>query len=304
MKSSQLLSCFCVSLSTLVLFSLPPLATAQDGSRNPEPVPVINKITVKGAGTFGGDVDMVTQVFKPDGTAPFPVLLFSHGRPGDAFDRTGLKYPVPLGHVRYWLQKGYALVAPIRPGYGETGGSDRENAGSRYDTFGDCISKADHASTANFSKTAMLAAIDWVRTQPWAQIDRILLEGQSVGGLATVALCATNLPGILGCINFAGGSGGSPTSRGKVCSPEVINALMSEWGKSTRVPNIWFYAPNDSYWGEETPKQWHKAFAAGGSPTTFIVTTAVPGADGHSLLYRGGKMWSIPLNDWLKKNGL
>ena len=33
-----------------------------------------------------------------------------------------------------------------------------------------------------------------------------------------------------------------------------------------------------------------------------IATTPVPTADGHALLLRGGTLWSVPLNAWLKKN--
>ncbi len=267
-----------------------------------EPVPEIAKITIKGSGFFGGDRDMVTKIFKPGGDGPFPVLLFSHGRAGEAEERAKLKYPIPLGHVQYWLKKGYAVIAPIRPGYGETGGVDRESTGAHYDASGKCDiqGKADHAHTVNSARTVMLSAVDWIRNQSWARHDRILLEGQSVGGITTVALCATNPPGVVGCINFSGGSGGSPKSEGKVCNPEVIDGLMREWGKTTKVPSIWFYAANDQYWGPDNPKQWHKSFAAGGSATTFIGTDVVPTEDGHQLLRKGGRMWSIPLNDWLK----
>ena len=77
---------------------------------------------------------------------------------------------------------------------------------------------------------------------------------------------------------------------------------MGEYGKTTKLPNIWFYAENDLYWGADSPKQWHKDFAQGGSPTQFIATTPVPNNDGHALLLRGGPLWSVPLNAWLKKN--
>jgi dienelactone hydrolase len=124
-----------------------------------------------------------------------------------------------------------------------------------------------------------------------------------VGGLTTVALCATNPPGVVGCINFAGGTGGSPElTPARMCAPEVTTALMTEFGGSTRLPNIWLYAENDLYWGAEPPRQWHAAFAKGGSPTEFVQTPPVA-ADGHQLLLRGGKLWSEPLNAWLSKNG-
>ena len=108
-------------LLLFVLIGCPQFATAQNDGGNLSPIAQISKITVKDAGRLGGDVQMVTQVFKPAGIGPFPVLLFSHGRAADAFSRSSMKFPIPLGHARYWLQKGFAVVAPIRFGYGIPG---------------------------------------------------------------------------------------------------------------------------------------------------------------------------------------
>lgn len=268
-----------------------------------DPVAELVNITVPGMGTLGSDAAMVTHVFKPGGNGPHPVVLFSHGRAGDAATRSKLVNPVGLGHVRYWLGKGYAVVAPVRPGYGDTGGSDTESAGAGYTATGDCRSQPDPGRTARAAMRSTTIALDWVRAQPWAMANKILLEGQSVGGLTTVAMCAVNPPGVVGCINFAGGTGGDPArAPGRMCAPEATTALMTELGRATRLPNIWLYAENDLFWGAEPPRQWHAAFAQGASPTEFVQTTAVS-PDGHRLLAVDGKLWSEPLNAWLKKNG-
>ena len=268
-----------------------------------DPVPELVKITVPGLGTFGSDAAMVTHVFKPLGAGPFPVLLFSHGRAGDAATRSKLTNPLAFGHVRFWLNKGYAVVAPVRPGYGDTGGSDTEMSGARYNTSGDCTSRPAPGNTARAAVQSATVALNWIRAQPWAMANKILLEGQSVGGLTTVAMCAANPPGVVGCINFAGGTGGDPTlAPGRMCAPEATTELMAELGRTTRLPNIWLYAENDLYWGAEPPRLWHAAFAQGGSPTQFVQTIAVP-PDGHRLLAAGGRLWGDPLNAWLKKNG-
>ena len=268
-----------------------------------QPSPELATISVPGLGLFGTEAKMVTQVFKPAGEGPFPVVVFLHGRSGDASTRARLQAPIGTGHVRYWHAKGYAVVAPIRPGYGSTGGSDTERSGASYGANGECTGQPDHSITANAAKRSSALALQWVREQPWAQKDRILLEGQSVGGLTTVALCATNPPGVVGCINFAGGAGGNPDrAPGRMCAPEKITQLMQQYGQTTQLPNIWLYSSNDLYWGEQAPKDWHAAYAAGGSPTQLVTTEAVP-PDGHRLLAVGGKLWSEPLNAWLKKHG-
>ncbi len=275
---------------------------AQTSSASP-PVAQTAYITVPGMGILGSDAKMATRVFKPTGEGPFPVVLYSHGR-GSTAVRARLKNPVGEVVVRYWLAKGYAVVAPIRPGYGPTGGIDTENSGVRYDNNGNCTSQPDHSITANAALRSTTLALQWVREQPWAKADRIVLQGQSVGGLTTVALCATQPAGVVGCINFAGGAGGSPDlAPARSCAPEKMAALMGQYGSTTRAPNIWLYAPNDQYWGEQAPKDWHAAFAAGGSPTQLITTAPVP-PDGHRLINLGAALWMPPLDAWLQQNGL
>jgi dienelactone hydrolase len=267
---------------------------------------------------------MRTLVFKPQGTGPFKVLLFAHGRPAYASQRARLVHPMPYGHVRYWLAKGYAVVAPIRPGYGaasggpvgSVGNADLESSGAGYSASGQCLRNPSPARTAAAAMQAQRAALDWVRQQPWARHDHIVLEGQSVGGLAIVALCAANPPGVKGCINFSGGAGGDPQhAPGRMCAPEQTTQLMREYGSTTQVPSIWLYAANDLYWGAEPPKQWHAAFAqaaqaaqtashpAKTGPSTFVQTSPI-GSDGHSLLRAGSVQWRPPLEAWLKQNRL
>jgi dienelactone hydrolase len=307
----------------------PPLATARQTTSSP--VAEVASIAVPMADAAAPDANhtsgpraMRTLVFKPQGTGPFKVLLFAHGRPAYASQRARLVHPMPYGHVRYWLAKGYAVVAPIRPGYGAASGgavgslgnADLESSGVGYSASGQCLRSPSPARTAQAAMQAQRAALDWVRQQPWARHDHIVLEGQSVGGLATVALCAANPTGVKGCINFSGGAGGDPQhAPGRMCAPEQTTQLMRQYGHTTQPPSIWLYAANDLYWGAEPPRQWHAAFAQAAkaaqtasppgktSPSTFVQTPPI-GSDGHSLLRAGRVQWRSPLEAWLKKNGL
>jgi dienelactone hydrolase len=203
-----------VSVSTVVnalfgLFLAAAVAFAQTAPVD-DPVPQIVQITVHGAGAFGADATMTTEVFKPDGDGPFPVVLYSHGRAATEAERRDMKVPILRGYVHYWTDKGFAVVAPIRPGYGVTRGADRELVGARYDQFGNCRGRPDLVAPTRNGVAATTAALDWVRMQKWADAQRILLVGTSMGGLVSVATAATNPPGVVGYINLAGGAGGDP----------------------------------------------------------------------------------------------
>ena len=247
---------------------------------------------------------VVTHVYKPQGIGPFPLVIFSHGRAPLQADRDKLQYPVLIGHANYWLRKGVAVVAPVRPGYGETGGADRENSLTRW-SGSICISDPDFTQVGRNASAVVVAVHGWAVQQPWVRTDRILLEGQSVGGLTAIAASALNLPGVLASVNFAGGAGGNPAaSPGSSCKPENLTRTYAFYGKLVKIPSLWLYAENDQYWGADAPQRWYAAFSAGGSDAALVQTGPLPEHDGHSLLTFGGRLWSVPLNAFVLKTGL
>jgi dienelactone hydrolase len=304
-------------LLAAALIALSLSATAQTTPASNELTAEIISLPVLGAGVRGADAQMPVHVFKPTlsqanaGAGPWPVVIFSHGRAGTVEERQALRNPALFGHVRYWHAKGYAVIAPIRPGYGDNSAHDPEVNGARWPAGGgSCTGSVDFSKVTTAATLALRTTHAWLREQSWANKERILLVGQSVGGLTTVAACSQNLPGVIGCINFAGGAGGNPkTSPGASCQPDSLREVFATAGKTTQVPSLWLYSENDQYWGPDAPKQWHKAnveaATAAGQPTTAEFFAAPPvDPDGHRLLTVGGRIWSPPLNAWLKKHGL
>ncbi len=279
------------------------LATGPAGAAPPLPAPDTQVLPLA---VDGRTVDVATQVFRPEGPGPFPLVIFSHGRSADPAVRAGLQYPVPLGHVAFWLRQGVAVVAPIRPGYGATGGADRENSGARWPAPGTaCTGLPDYATVARHAASTIRAVHGWSLQQPWVRHDRILLEGQSVGGMATIAAASERLPGVVGAVNFSGGAGGKPdTAPGHSCRPDVLTALYRQLGTQVRVPSLWLYAENDQYWGPDMPRRWFGAFREGGEDAQFIAAPALEGADGHNLLRVGGRHWRDPLHAFTARVGL
>ena len=277
------------------------LALSLVDARAEEFITEISHIPLADVGFAGHDVEMLTGVYRPPGAGPFPVVVYSHGRSGRAEDRARTRPPDLRSHVRYWLDQGFAVVAPIRPGYGQTGDLDREGSGVRYDLFGNCWGPPDFQHAANAAADAVLGTIRWIREQGWADAEHIVLVGTSMGGLASVATAAANPRGVVGVINFAGGTGGDGgRAPGRSCGSDEMTSLMAVYGRKTHVPSLWLYASNDLYWGSEWPRVWHAAFARGGSETHFVMTEAVPNSDGHALLARGSRLWMPHVDRFLQ----
>jgi dienelactone hydrolase len=253
----------------------------------------------------GAVVHMQVLVFRPEGAGPFPVVVFSHGRDPSAAGRASLALGVSRAQVTFWLARGVAVVAPVRPGYGASGGADVEDTGSRFDAAGHCVGRPDFRRSADAAALSVEATLQWLHGQAWADANSVLLVGESVGGLATVAAGARGLPGVVGYVNFAGGNGGNAErSPGASCDAAQLAALVADYGQSTHVPSLWVYALNDEFWGADAPRDWHAAFARGGSASTFVQAPAVPAGDGHELSRYTPALWAPAVDAFLARLGV
>jgi dienelactone hydrolase len=252
-----------------------------------------------------GDVaQMVATWFLPPGPGSFPVVVFSHGRAPGADGRANVQIGVSRAQLHYWLAKGVAVVSPVRPGYGQSTGGDVEDSGVHHDAAGRCTTRPDFGKTADAAVLTVGATLAWLHDQPWADTSDVLLVGQSVGGLTTVAAGALNPPGVVGYVNFASGTGGNPErSPGASCDPGQLRGLYARYGEATHVPNLWIYAMNDQYWGPDVPVQWHDAFAKGGSATTFVHADAVADGDGHGLSHHAASLWAPAVDAFIGRIG-
>jgi dienelactone hydrolase len=227
-------------------------------------------------------------IFRPQGEGPFPLVVFNHGRAVTSKRATqGRNRPETL--ARYLVGKGFVVIAPTRVGYAETYGDfDPEYNGG-------CSSpRIEPMSIA--ASDQVLATVEFATKLPYVDTTRWIVAGISVGGLTSVTTVGRNPPGLLGGINFSGGTGGDPdTQPGNPCSP---NAIARYWGglaKSAKAPMLWLYWQNDKYWGEEIPKNWHKAWVDGGAQA--VLTSLPPsGDDGHGGINTDMDHW-LPVVD-------
>ncbi len=231
-------------------------------------------------------IDLETTFFMPEGSGPFPVVVINHGKAeGDVRFQPRSR---PVAAARYFLQRGYAVVAPMRQGFSNSGG---RYVGSGCNIEGNGRAQADDVK----------AVLDHVVRQPWADKDRLLVVGQSHGGWTTLAFGALNYPGVKGLINFAGGL----RQEGCAAWERGLAAGAAAYAQETRVPTIWFYGDNDSYFSPTVFRPMHEHYTAAGGQAKLVAYGAF-GTDSHALFsaLRGGEIWNPEVDKFLASVGL
>jgi len=231
-------------------------------------------------------------IYRPAGEGPFPLLVFNHGRsPGDKRAQQGRSQPETV--ARYLVAKGFVVMAPTRIGYWETYGDfDPENSACK---------NIEPMSIA--ASQQVLATVEFAKTLPYVDASRWLVAGQSVGGLTAVATVGRAPMGLLGGINFSGGTGGNPDlSPANPCNPAATTRYWGDIAKNAKVPMLWMYWENDKYWGPSIPKTWHRAWVEGGGHAQFAALSP-SGDNGHSGVGEDMDHWLPVVDRFLRELG-
>ncbi len=258
----------------------------------------IVRITVTAKDFFGRQATrpIPITIYRPDGNGPYPFVVFNHGRaPGDK--RASQTRYRPEHAARYFVAKGFVVFVPMRLGYGETYGDfDPEYSGT-------CRSSFSIEAMSVAASDQIMAVTAYAHSLPYVDATRWLVAGQSVGGLAAVATVGRKPKGLMGGINFSGGTGGDPDHNPmNPCAPQRMTDYWGTLASPGAPPMLWLYWQNDKYWGPNHPQTWHKAWATGGATSDFK-SFPPAGTDGHSGLSIDMNSWLPVVDDFLNKLG-
>jgi dienelactone hydrolase len=221
-------------------------------------------------------VPMQTTVFRPPGEGPFPLVLMNHGTTQDGVQR--LYFPLlEFNDAALWFAKhGFAVAAPQRPGHGDTGGPFFEDVGQCQDP--------DFRSAGLAVAAADEAALGYMTTQPFIQGDGMVVVGQSAGGFGAMALASLNPAGVRVIIVFSGGRGGHAEGKpNNNCAPDRLVETVAEFGRTARIPMLWIYIENDTFFGPQLSKRMHEAFRAAGGNVEYHLLPPFDD-DGHYFI--------------------
>ncbi len=221
-------------------------------------------------------VTMRATLFRPPGAGPFPLVVINHGTTQSAAARAQYRAPLYAAAASFFVRRGYAVLVPQRPGHGETGGPYLEGNGS--------CAGADYRRSGLATAASIAAAIDYITAQNFIGKTPAIVVGHSAGGWGALALASRNPRNVKAVINFAGGRGGRVNGRpDNNCAPERLVAAAGEFGAHARIPSLWLYAGNDSYFSPDLSQRMAEAYRRAGGQVEFHLLPAF-GADGHRLI--------------------
>ncbi|MBW8898974.1 MAG: prolyl oligopeptidase family serine peptidase [Massilia sp.] len=228
-----------------------------------------------------------TTVFQPNGPGPFPLIIINHGKdPG----HPNLQPRDRFYHMAHaFVERGYAVMVPMRQGFANSTGSYHDHG-------------CDMTANGYTQAEDIRATLAYARDQKWVDADRIVVAGQSYGGLATMALGTEDLPGVRGLINFAGGL--RDDSNGCGWRSALVSAF-ADYGAQNKVPSLWMYGQNDSLFSPELVARMHDAFEQAGGRAQ-LVEYAPFKRDSHGMLASrdGEKVWLADTMRFLQQVGM
>lgn len=277
-------------LTSAILVAAAGLSAASHAAAPAQPAldPTVNEqIVMLPVVQNGSQFKFETTIYMPPGAGPFPLLVMNHGK--ERGNPSNQKRDRFLSMSREFVKRGYAVVVPMRKGFSQSSGS--------YSDYG-CNMKDNGQQQAD----DIVAVLDAITRQPWVDRERIVVAGQSYGGLATMAFGTRQYPGVRGLLNFAGGlriDGGSCDWKSS-----LVTAFGS-YGAATSLPSLWMYGENDSYFDHPLAQRLQQAYQAAGGPSQLVAYGSFK-RDAHGMIGSrdGVAVWLPEVERFLKTIGM
>jgi dienelactone hydrolase len=236
---------------------------------------------------------MFAYLVRPVGDGPFPLVIMNHGVSLQARDRSFFPLVEFRDAAMWFARRGYLVVAPVGTGYGAAAIDIRERG-----IYGPFFSKVGRCTNPNFLDPGLAVAqvdlwiIDYMAAEKRVVPKDVIVVGQSAGGWASIALSSLNPPQVKAIITFAAGRGGRVDGKpNNNCAPDKLVEATGLFGHTSRVPMLWLYIENDTFFGPALSQRMHEAFTRGGGRAEYHLLPPFRD-EGHYFI---GSAESIPI---------
>ena len=271
--------------ATLALLLMASVASAQQARLVP--------VTVDGA-----TVRLEIRIYAPAGNDPVPTLVFNHGSTGNGTSREIALRPIdypPL--AEFFVQRGWAVVMPARRGRGGSEGTYDEGFAGVPLTGYACDPVASLPG-ADRGLRDIEAAMDVILAMPFVDRTRVVIGGQSRGGILSVAHAGRRPEQVKGVINFVGGWNG-------VRCAHATHNNQAVFARGARYPEetLWLYGDQDPFYPLSHSRANFAAFEHAGGKGTFLEFPKPATSIGHRIV-EYPSLWSAAVDAYLKRRGL
>jgi pimeloyl-ACP methyl ester carboxylesterase len=240
----------------------------------------------------GKPVNLEVVIFRPNAAGPFPLAVFNHGSTGNG--------TIPLLFTQTWFDvgladflnnRGWIVAFPQRRGRGKSDGLYDEgfSADRRQGYTCDFDTSLSGAERALDDIAAAMVAL---KQRPDVAPSRVLIGGQSRGGILSVAYAGMHPEQISGVMNFVGGWMGTGCD-----TAARLNGTLFEQGARFGRPTLWLYGDQDPFYDIQHSRNNFTLFKSAGGQGTFL-EFKVPGGYGHFVL-SVPELWEAPVAEYL-----
>ena len=235
-----------------------------------------------------GKFKIEAYLYKPQGTGPFPVVIYNHGsRVGHEREERPFVYVAEM-----LTQNGYVVIVPERRGYGKSDGP----------TFGEAIGEdrgPQFVARVREETDDVLAVVEFVKTLPYADSKLMAVMGWSIGGIVSV-FAASQSSAFRGVVDQAGGALTWDQSH-------AMQQALKQAAGQVRIPLLGMVAKNDRT-TESVKAVVHEAEAHGATAKLIVYPAFTPRdaggvSPGHMIFGRDGwKIWEGDLLEFLSNH--
>ena len=249
-----------------------------------------------------GTIRLVAYVYRPVKNDLREVVLYSHGSTA-SWTRSPKEQgdAPPVSVLRFFLSRGYTVVAPMRRGRGESSGTYVEEC----PVYAGRCSPADQVALGDRALREALqdthAVIDQIVYRIVPHGSKIVAAGHSRGGFLSLILAGERPQIVKGVVNFAGGwqaMNDRVTPEDHKHRVEVQTVPLSLAAKQAKAPSIWIYADRDPFYNEAGRQAILKAWRDAGGKAEYIFVTEHALPNPHAIPTNA--YWESQLDRFLK----
>jgi dienelactone hydrolase len=240
-----------------------------------------------------GNLTLRGFLTRPDGRGPFPAVSWNHGSERHPGSRTSL--------AEFYASSGFVFLEPHRRGHGESPGehfADGLEARARSETDDPAAFRRRVVDLVielhELQLRDTIAALDWLRNQPFVDGGRVVVSGASYGGIQTM-LAAEADAGAHAYVPFA------PAAIAWDSSPALRERLLRAVSEAA-APMFLLQAENDYSLGPSEVLGWE--LRRKGPPSRAHIYPAFGGTpqDGHSgFACEGMGVWGVDVRGFLNE---